>query len=190
VSVALRADSDARAAGRLSAQGVAVLVVCAASRLRYSKAIDCDPGGTGGLLSFSELLRLAPGRRTVARASLSRTLRRLWRHGLVELITEHGHTLKAKCANVAAALQAAEEDPDGTYAVVKARGGFFPYGTAAEYLKHLRYSARQAVVGLRMHYVQITSAGRERLTGRRRDVNRAAVKASADTSRHDRCEPG
>jgi hypothetical protein len=185
VNFAPPADSDVRATARLSARGVAVLIACAASRLRYAQATDCDLGGSGGLLSFNELLRLAPARPTVARASLSRTLRRLWRRGLIELITEHGHTLSAKYANAAVALQTAEKDPEGTYALAEWHGGFFPYETPTEYLEHLRYSVRQRILGQRMHYVQITSAGRERLSSRRRDVNRKGAGRPGLEIRHN-----
>lgn len=99
-----------RGAARLSPEGLAVLHACA---------------GVGGSMYVADLVRLAPGRRAVARASLPRTLRRLWRAGWVELVNAYGYSLTARYADVDADLQAAERDPDGTYARdAAARGSF------------------------------------------------------------------
>lgn len=122
----------------------------------------------------SELVRLAPGRPAVARASVSRTLRRLWRQGWIELASASGYSLSAKHGNAAAELQAAERDPAGTYADAAGRGGFFIFATPEDYLADLRDRARRFVRGQRMCFVQITTSGRQRLTARRRSVNRTA----------------
>lgn len=148
---------------RLSSQGFAVLQVCAASPLRLQES-ECDAGGVGGAMYVAELIRLAPGRPAVARASVSRTLRRLWCHGWIELASVSGWSLTAKHADADAELQAAERDPEGTYATAKAYGGLFLWQSPAEYLAYLRRRATQRVHRQRMAYAQITSAGRERLT--------------------------
>ena len=56
---------------RLSPEGFSVLRACA---------------DRGGCIYVADLVRMAPGRLAVARASLSRTLRRLWRAGWVRHI--------------------------------------------------------------------------------------------------------
>jgi hypothetical protein len=155
----------ASVASRLSPEGLAVLHACAAS----SRHWNSDDSGVGGCMFVADLVRLAPGRRAVVRASLSRTLRRLWHAGWVELFNAWGYSLTARHADADAQLQEYERDPDATYAQAAAAPGFFPYVTPEEYLVSLRERALQLKRGRPVHVVQITSAGRERLTARRRD---------------------
>ena len=98
--------SQKRNAGRLSPEGLAVLNACAISPVRqcYGNAADDELG----CMYVSELVRLSPARLAVARASLSRTLRRLWRAGCVELINQNGSSLTAWHAAIAADLHDAE----------------------------------------------------------------------------------
>ena len=115
-------------------------------------------------MSVADLVRFIPGRRAVVRASLSRTLRRLWRGGWVELVNAYGYSLTARRAAADANVQAAEHDPEGTFARAEAAPGFFPFGTPAEYLVYLRAHADQVTHGQPVDFVQITPTGRERLT--------------------------
>ena len=115
----------------------------------------------------------------IARASLSRTLRRLWRTGLVELTNDWGWALTEHYAAVDEQLAAHERDPDAVFAnqlAAIARGvpGFFPFATAGEYLAFARRSAAKRKRGKPMRYVSLTPQGRdlvERLITRRREVN-------------------
>ncbi len=157
-------------AARLSPQGLAVLNACAGSHLRLAQGEGAS--GHGGCMYVADLVRLAPGRRAVARASVSRTLRRLWRAGWVELVNAHGYSLTACHADVKVDLQAAERDPEGTFARAAAAQGFFPFLTPEEFLEHLRGSVERLTRSQLVKVVQITSAGRERLSSRQREVNR------------------
>lgn len=156
---------------RLSRAGLAVLRACVAS----AGHLESDDSGLGGCLyiaKLSNLLKSMPGRPEVARASLSRTLRRLWRAGWVELLGDCGRSLTRIYADAAADLQAAERDPAGTYARAAAQPGIFLWQSPEEYLAHLRRTAAWLPRQRRMTIVQITSAGRQRLTLNRGAVNR------------------
>lgn len=157
---------------RLSRQGLAVLEVLAqqpACRFPISYLL-------GQFLS-------AHGSAASTRASLSRTLRRLWRAGLVELLNERGWTLTECYAAIDEELAAHERDPDAAFAAVLAAiadgpPGFFPYATAEEYLESERRRAAALRRGIPMHAVCLTPQGRdlvERLIARRREVNRTEV---------------
>jgi hypothetical protein len=71
----------------------AVLQACDASP-RCLAHCEHDADGSGGCLLVADLLRQTPGRRAVVKASLSRTLRRLWRAGCVELVNAWGYSLR------------------------------------------------------------------------------------------------
>jgi len=151
------------------------------SSLRLTCSEGVDPEGSGGVLRVFELLRLHPGRPLVARASLSRSLRRLHRAGDIELFNLDGWALSDKQALAALTLAEAERDPEGAFANAVAAaqspayvGGFF-YTTAAEYLDDLRREARARVRHQPMHYIQITPAGRQRLISSRREINRKST---------------
>lgn len=169
------------AAPRLSAQGLAILRACAASPHRLRDA-TCDAGGTGGAIYFEELLHEMPARSAAAKASLSRTLRRLWRAGWVELLKSGGSltgayaAVAADAATARADLQAAERDPERAFATAKAYGGFFPFRTPEVYLAYVRAHVLRCASGeprrSPTRAVQITHAGRERLSACRRAVNR------------------
>ena len=124
-------DGEQGGAVRLSPAGRAVLRACAASPKHFDAT-----SSAGGCLNVADLVRVAPGSRTVARASLSRTLRRLWRAGWIELINGNGYSLTAQHAHADAALLAAERDPEGAYARAATAGGLFVFASPAEYLAY------------------------------------------------------
>ncbi len=150
---------------RLSASGLAVLEACLG---RDAVSID-------------ELVRRSPRRQAVARASLSRTLRRLWRAGLVELLNDWGDTLTEYYAAIDNKLAAQERDPDAAFAVVldavrRGAPGFFPYTTAADWIEDQRRAAAKLKRSKPTRTVCLTAQGRElveRLISRRREVNRS-----------------
>lgn len=122
----------------------------------------------------------AHGSAASTRASLSRTLRRLWRAGLVELTNDWGRTLTDYYAAIDEELAAQERDPEAAFAAVLAAiagaPGFFPYETAEEYLASERRRIARLRRGKPMRAVCLTPQGRElvqRLTVRRREVNRS-----------------
>jgi hypothetical protein len=150
-----------------SRAGYAVLHACAVS------PEHCEAtGSVGGCLYVADLVQQTPGRPGVARASLSRTLRRLWRAGLIELFDRSGYSLTQRHADADAELQAVERDPEVAFARACVDGGFFPFDTPKEYVTDLRARTARLKRGLVMHIVQITSAGRERLTPMNSPVNR------------------
>jgi hypothetical protein len=148
---------------KLSPQGRAILERCAQSSLRLRVNGGAD---IAGCLYIRDLMRLRQGSRNVVKASVSRSLRRLWRAGWVELLSEHGSSLTNHHANAAADLEAAERDPEGVYARARAVGGpgLFLWATPQEYLSYLHSRADELMRGRRMALVYITNAGRQRLT--------------------------
>jgi hypothetical protein len=80
----------------------------------------------------------------VQRASLSRTLRRLWRAGLVELSDERGEPLTSRIARIHQWAERVRSDPAGAYRVYvtrAARGDQF--GSADAYARaYLEQAAR------------------------------------------------
>ncbi len=113
------------------------------------------------------------------RASLSRTLRRLWRAGLVELKSDWGVTLSDRLHELEVELAAHEGDVDGAYAdilaaVARGTPGFFACGSADEYLQHHRRLVSRRKRHIRSTSVELSMRGREyveRLTSIRRAVN-------------------
>jgi len=95
----------------------------------------------------------------VARASLSRTLRRLWAVGLVELVTGHATrpTLTERAAYWRSLYVAAQASPDATYQDYCRRFGDH-HGSAAGLLEALR--AQVACYGARVRRVVLTPNGR------------------------------
>lgn len=109
-------------------------------------------------------LQVLAGRpQAVARASLSRTLRRLWRAGLVELHGRSG-TLGAKQEEARERLVRFEADPQGGYqryrAWARASGMADRYGSAEAFLAAKRAQA-DAVPALRVVRVTATTLGHD-----------------------------
>jgi hypothetical protein len=96
----------------------------------------------------------------VARASLSRTLRRLWAAGLVELVTGHATrpTLTEEAAYWRSAYATAQASPDAAYRDYCRRYGDH-HGSAAGLLEALRAQAACPVA--RVRRVALTPTGRE-----------------------------
>lgn len=105
----------------------------------------------------------------VARASLSRTLRRLWAAGLVELVTGHATrptlTEQAKYwRSVYAKVQAAPDAAYQAYRRLLANPADDDYGSAAAYVDACRVDAERP--SARVRRVALTPKGRERLTSK------------------------
>ena len=104
----------------LSSQATAVL-----------ETLSQQPGERMSIRRLVELLRPGHGSTASTRASLSRTLRRLWRAGLVELTNDYGWILTDRYAEPDTELAQHEADPEAAYArelaAIVARGsGLFP----------------------------------------------------------------
>jgi hypothetical protein len=141
---------------------------------RLLEALAAAEDGTLPLCACVLLEERAGASRTVAKASVSRSLRRLWRHGLVELY-EGGYGARASMtAKQHAAIvrrDRALADPAGTYA------GFRSWLASVATLTGVsrdRYGSPDAYVAakvdaasrfpaMRVARVEITVAGRERL---------------------------
>jgi hypothetical protein len=156
-----------------------------------------------GRLTIRRLVqRLQPrhGSPAITKASLSRTLRRLWQAGYVELENDWRVTLTETKAAAAARLAALEVGYEADYEVILARHlagnptcGFFPFSTATDYLEHQRWVlTRYFGKRNRRHTAAVlTPTGRERvsidvtqrLTARRSQVNRKAVASRDNLSR-------
>jgi hypothetical protein len=162
---------------RLSPQGLAVLHALSAVEAREYRRYDGRTMmTTAGQLTVAALV-IRIGRRgasrTVTRASLSRTLRRLWRDGLVEL-SEHGRTLTEKRDHIRAMVGEQEADPEQAYAGYLAWRASIaamlgqpvkpdPYGSV-EYFMRARRRAMHQRPRIYVRDVQITEAGLARLT--------------------------
>jgi hypothetical protein len=163
----------------LSAAMQDVLVACASS--------------TDGIVSVDELItrRVSGGAALlVARASLSRTLRRLWRAGLVELTgapyrpTPDGGGFAAPRAT-AEKYRAMADSADEYRRVRRSRlkMGFEPPNDRAAY--RAEYLARSARPEVRAQYVLITDRGRltvgpaRKLTGRKNEKSGVNTKPGA-----------
>lgn len=115
----------------------------------------------------------------VARASLSRALRRLWRAGLVELHDRRG-SLSAKQQEARERLVRLEGDPRGSYedygAWAKKVGMADRYGSAEAFLAAKRTQAN-AMPHLRVVVVTATTRGRD-LVGRLEQPHRRHRRAA------------
>jgi hypothetical protein len=136
--------------GRVSAQGRTVLEALAT--------------GNGPLPVAAVLasIRRPDVAAPVARASLSRTLRRLWADGLVELLTGHATwpALSEQAAYWQKVYTAAQAAPEADWQAYRRQ---FPthaddFASAADYLEALR--AHVACPGARVRRVSLTSKGR------------------------------
>lgn len=129
-----------------------------------------------------------PGRSpSVVRASLSRTLRRLWRDGLVELFNSYAYgdgyrhsTMSASRDREVAKLREAERDPEAAFrdylqliGQVAQCGVMMDigYDSADEYIaarrERVQPERRVAIRDFRVKFIEITDSGRERLTAAR-----------------------
>jgi hypothetical protein len=132
----------------ISVQGRAVLEALAAG------------DGPLSVAAVLALIRRPEVAAPVARASLSRTLRRLWAAGLVELVTGHATrpTLTEQAAYWRSLYVAAQASPDATYQDYCRRFGDH-HGSAAGLQEALR--AQVACYGARVRRVALTDKGRE-----------------------------
>ena len=158
----------------------------------------CVCAQTGGTIAVARLVNRSGGSLNVARASVSRTLRRLRLRGLVELENDYGYTLTQRLAVVNEDLAQHERDPEAAYRLAQEAGGFFPFDDAAEYLKWHRFDAEKRKRHCRIQRVRLTPQGFEmarRLTPRGREVNRPpwrsmrkALTAAKERERRQRLE--
>ena len=150
---------------RVSPQGLAVV-----------EALAHQPSSRVPIRQLVRLLAPAHGSVASTRASLSRTLRRLWSVGLIELENDWRVPLTKRLAALDAERAQLEADPEAAYAKQRAaidRGapGFFPFTSAAEYLPFQRRMIARRRRGCRHTVAVLTTNGREWLTARRREVN-------------------
>ena len=151
----------------ISAQGRSVLqALAAAEAFEYGEHNDGTPAiWPAGLLRVWALVDHVqrPGASlNVTRASLSRTLRRLWRDGFVELSDGWRSTMTKEQETVAAAVARHEADPVAAYERYKALmgEGWDRHGSVQAFMA----AQRSRRPSLRVTHVQITDAGRARLT--------------------------
>ena len=127
-----------------------------------------DAAATGVRVRDLVSLQVRAGRsEAVARASLSRTLRRLWRAGLVELHSRFGCSglsLSAKQQEARQRLVGFEADPHGSYQVYKSWatrvGVADAYGSAEAFLAAKRAQAK-SMPHLRIVCATATPRGRD-----------------------------
>lgn len=137
-----------RECGQISSAMIEVLRACA-------EADDRMP--------VSSLVRRSTRSINGARASLSRTLRRLWRRGIVELENDYGYTLTRQIEAIETTLAKQEQDPENVYRKARAQGGFFPFADATEYLESCRVGTQSRKRHRRIQWVRLTNKGREAL---------------------------
>ncbi len=119
-----------------------------------------------------DLLRPGHGSSASTRASLSRTLRRLWRDGLVELTNDWNpdRTLTARLAKLDAELAKHEADPEAEYASLleKVADGrlpeWFARGSPSGNLEQYRRAHARDRRHLRNNTVVLTASGLQLLT--------------------------
>jgi hypothetical protein len=96
-----------------------------------------------------------------ARASLSRTLRRLWRAGLIELLTGTYTTFTSYHAEIDRRLARVEQDPKTVFQLAVAKGALEQ--SPEDYLRTARVQAARRRRNIRAMHVQITPVGRAAL---------------------------
>lgn len=145
----------------LSSQGRAVLQALAAA--------------PDGLLATADVLQRVrrPGASSaVTRASVSRTLRRLWTAGVVELADGARRTLTAEAARLEHFCAAAQREPEAAYRAYLNRrrvdGQPDAYRSASRYAAAWRQAAQQ-MPHLRVRAVQLTASGRQAVNSARAD---------------------
>jgi hypothetical protein len=163
---AVNSDLGVQVNRTLSRQGLAVLRLLAparASRNRYPVDLSAGELAVADLVQqFHQRGRSLP----VTRASLSRTLRRLWRDGLVELSSTYGwQTMTERHQKQVEWLEAQAADPLAAYESYKALVGEDrdSFRSAEAYIVMLRKKVRRGP-DLRVTRVRITAVGRTRLT--------------------------
>jgi hypothetical protein len=155
------ADRSTRDVHTVSSQGRAVLQALATA--------------ADGRLATADVLRRVqrPGASaTVTRASVSRTLRRLWAAGLVELADRDRRTLTAEAARRQHLCDVVQAHPEVAYRAYVARlrrdGQHDGYGSAARYAAGWRHVA-QRMPHLRVRQVHLTSTGHQAVNSVRGD---------------------
>ncbi len=136
---------------RASTRGVAVLRIVAATN--------------SGVLALDDLAATmyppsSGVSQRVARASLSRTLRRLWKAGLIELYDARSSLSQHFCA-AQRKLAESEADPEAAYrrALELLGDEFFHYESVAEFLETQRHRLNDVPRGFYVKHVQITEPG-------------------------------
>jgi hypothetical protein len=98
------------------------------------------------------------------RASLSRSLRRLWRAGLVELVDDRQCTLTDEVRARQRNFETVRAKPDTCYRAYVAKrqrcGEPIEFGSASKFVEGWRQAAASLPV-VRVHEVQLTAYGRE-----------------------------
>ena len=142
----------------ISAQGRAVL-----------ETLSQQPRDCMAISRLVDLLQPAHGSLASTRASVSRSLRRLWRAGLVELENNRRQTLTEQLAVLDAVLAAHEADPEAEYArVLEGVPHRWPAvltrGSAEGYLAYRRQTVAREKRSIRSAVVVLTAQRQEFLT--------------------------
>jgi hypothetical protein len=167
-----RAAVAERLSGRTGPEAAPVISRQALTVLRElasTAACECDgstlPAGRRSVAEIVRAVRVPGSTLQVTRASVSRTLRRLWRDGLVDLFAGWRSMSDAR-AEGAARLAEKEADPEQAYRdyceLMENIGLSDSCGSAEAYIAFQR--RRLTRPDMRVTTVQITDAGRERLT--------------------------
>jgi hypothetical protein len=128
------------------------------------EALSRDASGRLWAVDLLDALRRPGTADAVTRASLSRTLRRLWRLRLVELVDIDGRTLTGEANRMQAVAARVLANPDSAFAAYldqcRRHGQSDEYGSARRYAARWRTEA-QRVPSLRAYLVDVTAAGRQ-----------------------------
>lgn len=169
-AAAVNSEPGRKLTSHVSAQGLAVLHALASAKPHYHP--DSGNALSAGELAVVELVKIVARRGTsrgVTKASLSRTLRRLWRAGLVELMSGWGWSRTMTQAHHAECKHRAARDADPVAAYEEYKAIVTSYdmpdahGSAEAYMAAMRVADRR-LPDVRVTRVQITKAGRARLT--------------------------
>ena len=100
----------------------------------------------------------------VARASISRTLHRLFKRGLVDLQNNYGNSFTERLADRDRQLTEHERDPEAAYqrqvdAIKRGAPGFFPFTNADGYLAWTRRHVARRRSEMRATWIQATDDG-------------------------------
>jgi DNA-binding MarR family transcriptional regulator len=134
---------------------------------RVLGALAQTPNGHLLVQSVLKCVRAPATSLPVAQASLSRSLRRLWSAGFVELAMRDGDTLTAKASTRREVLAFVQGSPERAYQAYRQRlaqsngNTRDAFGSPAAYVAYFRARARQ-IPHARIHVVRLTPNGRAR----------------------------
>lgn len=116
---------------------------------------------TNGTAAVAVLVNRAAGSLNTRRASTSRSLRRLWRLGLVELENQYGCSLTERLRSRMEELAHHEADAEAAFEAARTGAAFFPFADAGEYLSWHRSRVENRSKYQRAQIVRLTPLGWE-----------------------------